>query len=39
VNPDELDESNLTLIAHVSDEPILVATIIEDDPIVADEIG
>jgi hypothetical protein len=30
VGPNELDESNLTPIAHVSDKPVFVAADIED---------
>jgi hypothetical protein len=39
MGPNELDEGNLTPIAHVSDKPVFIAADIEDHSVVADEIG
>jgi hypothetical protein len=38
VGANELDEGNLTSIAHVNDEPVFVAAYIEDHSVIPDEI-
>jgi hypothetical protein len=36
---DEFDERDLALVAYMNDQPILVASNIEDHTVVADEVG